>query len=115
MNKRMRDIREGLSSLRLLNTARATATVEAVASRTASSPSLTSRTIAFLDFGKALPFGKEPLGADFGLRDRVACKFLARWVRNIVSTSISGRDSRRWSVKRIEQTSWSTRWPEIKS
>src|ERR1700677_1095335 len=107
MNKRMRDMREGLSSLRLLNTARATPTVEAIASRTASSPSLTSRTIAFLDFGKALPFGKDPLGTDLGLRDKVDCRFLARCVRNIVNTSISGRDSRRWIVNRTAQTSWS--------
>ena len=105
MNKRTRDMREGLSSLRLLNTARAAPTVEAIASRTASRVSLTSRTIAFLDFDKALPFGKDPFGTVFGLRDKVDCKVLARCVRNIDNTSISGRDSRRWIVNRIEQTS----------
>src|SRR6267142_1867426 len=97
---------DGSSWPRLRNTSRDTLTVEAMASRTPSSPSLTSRTAAFLGLEGALPFREDPLGTDFGLRDKVASKLLARCARKTDNTSINGRDSRRCNVRRVEQMSW---------
>jgi hypothetical protein len=54
----------------------------------------------------APPFREDPLGIDFGLRDKVACKLLARCARKTDNTSINGRDSRRCIVRRVEQMSW---------